>query len=109
MHEYELKPGAQPDAFERALHEAEGRGLLALPGLVDHHFLRGLKGARRGRYAAVWVYESTEAWEALWGTPMSPRPFFQYAENWRIFEGEVLAAFLKQDPDTIRFTTYQGI
>ena len=69
VHEYELRPGVEPADFERALGDAERRGLFELPGLCEQHFLRGLKGARRGAYAAVWIFESREAWEALWGPP----------------------------------------
>ena len=34
VHEYELKPGVQGADFERALHDAERRGLFDLPGLI---------------------------------------------------------------------------
>jgi hypothetical protein len=67
VHEYDLKPDVQEAAFENALHDAERRGLLELPGLTGHYFLRGLKGARRGAYTAIWIFESREAWERLWG------------------------------------------
>jgi len=109
IHEYELRPGVRPADFERTLHDAERRGLLDLPGLVAHHFLRGLKGARRGAYAAIWIFESREAWERLWGTPAAPRPASQYPENWKVWENVVLAPFLAQHPDTIRFTSYQEV
>lgn len=46
VHEYDLKPEAQDANFERAIHDAERRGLFDLPGLVGHHFLRGLKGSQ---------------------------------------------------------------
>lgn len=109
IHEYELKPDVQDAAFEGALREAERRGLFDLPGLVGHHFLRGLKGARRGAYAAIWVFESREAWERLWGPVERPKPPAEYPENWKIWENEVLAPLLRQDPDTIRFTSYTEI
>jgi hypothetical protein len=109
VHEYELRPGVQAADFERALRDAECRGLFDLPGLSEHYFLRGLKGARGSAYAAVWIFDSREAWEALWGPPDAPRPPSQYPENWRIWENEILAPFLTQDPDTIRFTSYQEI
>jgi hypothetical protein len=109
VHEYELRPGVPAVDFERALRDAECRGLFDLPGLSEHYFLRGLKGARRSAYAAVWIFDSREAWEALWGPPDAPRPPSQYPENWRIWENEILAPFLTQDPDTIRFTSYQEI
>ena len=51
IHEYTLKPDADARAFEKAISGARRRGLLYLPGLVDIHFVRGIRGARRGRYA----------------------------------------------------------
>ena len=68
IHEYDLKPGADVAAFERAVRSAERRGLFALAGLVEHYFLKGIKGARRDAYSAVWIFESREAWEKLWGS-----------------------------------------
>lgn len=109
VHEYELGPEVLEADFERALRDAERRGLLDLPGLVGHHFLKGLKGARRGAYAAIWIFESREAWERLWGPPDSPRPASEYPETWKIWENDILAPLLAQDPDTIRFTSYDEI
>ena len=48
---------------------AQARGLLQFPGLVAYHLVQGIKGERRGQYAAIWVYDSRAAWERLWGTP----------------------------------------
>src|SRR5215831_2423777 len=62
VHEYELKPGTDPERFEQTLRDAEARGLFDLPGLISHHFVKGVKGARRDAYAAIWVYESRDAW-----------------------------------------------
>jgi hypothetical protein len=109
VHEYELKPNVQGAAFERAMHDAERRGLFDLPGLTDHYFLRGLKGARRGAYTAIWIFESREVWEKLWGTVESPRPAAEYPETWKIWENAILALFLTQHPDTIRFTSYEEV
>jgi len=109
VHEYELRPGISDAAFERALEDAEQRGLFALPGLVGHHFLKGLKGARRNAYAAIWIFESRAAWEKLWGTVEAPRSPADYPGKWKVWENEVLAPLLSQDPDTIRFTSYQEV
>ena len=106
VHEYELKSGISDEAFERAFKDAERRGLFELPGLVGHHFLKGLKGARRGRYTAIWIFESRAAWEKLWGTLEAPRGPADYPAKWKVWENEVLAPLLSQDPDTIRFTSY---
>jgi hypothetical protein len=106
VHEYELRPGVQDAAFEHALGDAERRGLFDLPGLVGHHFIKGLKGARRGHYAAIWIFESRTAWERLWGPLDSPREPADYPEKWKTWENEILAPLLTRDPDTIRFTSY---
>jgi len=78
IHEYDLKPEVTSSQFERTLRDAEARGLLQRPGLVAHHFVKGSKGVRRGAYAALWIYESREAWERLWGTAEHPRPPREY-------------------------------
>jgi hypothetical protein len=70
IHEYDLRPEVNVEQFEQVLRDAEARGLLQLPGLVAHHFVKGAKGIRRGAYAALWIYESREAWENLWA-PLS--------------------------------------
>jgi hypothetical protein len=109
IHEYDLKPGSDAQQFEDLIRAAEARGLLQLPGLTAHYFVRGSKGARRGAYAAVWIYESREAWEQLWGTPEQPRSPQDYPENWKIWEEEILAPFLAQPPDAVRFTAYEEL
>ncbi len=109
VHEYTLKPGVDEAAFESAIHQAEREGLLQLPGLVGYHFIRGLRGARRDHYAAIWVYLSLDAWETLWGPvdePISPE---EYPENWKVWEGQVLAEFLDGEPDRIIYTAYEEI
>ena len=72
IHEYELKPGTNIEQFEQVLRDAEASGLLQLPGLVAHYFLKGAKGVRRGGYAAVWIYESREVRNTS-GVPLSIR------------------------------------
>lgn len=109
IHEYVLKPAVDESEFEQALRRAEQRGLLKLPGLVNHYFLKGLKGHRRSCYAAIWVFESREAWERLWGTPERPLSKRDYPGNWKIWEDEVLAPFLDRDPDGIVFTDYEEL
>jgi len=109
IHEYELKPGVDETEFEQVLQRARDSGLLQLPGLVGFHFLKGLRGVRSGAYAAIWIYESLEAWEALWGPVDQPISKEQYLENWKIWENEFLAPFLDRDPDRITYTAYQEI
>ena len=109
IHEYDLKPGVDAQEFENALRDAEARGLLQLPGLVAHHFVKGTKGVRREAYAALWVYESREAWERLWGSSQEPRRPEDYPESWKVWEEEVLAPFLEQHPDAVCFTAYEEL
>lgn len=109
MHHYDLRKGADEERFEWTLQQARQSGLLRLPGLVSLYFLKGIKGTRRGRYAAIWAYESEEAWEALWGTPGHPLSPEQYPQNWKHWEAELLAPFLERDPDQIDFTSYKVI
>lgn len=106
VHEYELKPGVQGAQFERAFQEAEVRGLFKLPGLLTCHFVKGIRGARKGKYAVLWVYESQEAWEQIWGAIDQPISKGEYPEKWSIWEDEILLNFLSQDPDRINFTSY---
>ncbi|NIR47326.1 hypothetical protein GWO43_02475 [candidate division KSB1 bacterium] len=109
IHEYILKPEADEKQFERAILEARDSGLLKLPGLTAYHFVKGLRGARKGSYTAIWIYESREAWEKVWGKPDNPPSKQDYPENWKIWEDQVLAPFLSQDPDTITFTAYEEL
>ena len=109
IHEYDLKPDADLARFEQMLGDAEARGLFRLPGLVAHHFLKGIKGARAGGYTALWIYESREAWERLWGTLERPRAPRDYPEPWKTWERELLAPFLSVHPDATRFTAYQEL
>jgi len=109
IHEYELKPQADSQQFEKALRDAEASGLLQLPGLVAHYFVKGIKGARKGVYTALWVYESLEAWERLWGSSDQPRRPEDYPRTWKVWEQEFLAPFLIQHPDAIPFTAYEQL
>ncbi len=109
IHEYNLKPEVEGEQFERAILNARERRLLRLPGLVEHYFIKGIRGLRRGKYGTIWVYESREAWEKIWGTGALPRKKRGYPGNWKIWEEEVLAPFLSQDPDKIDFTVYEEL
>ena len=109
IHEYILKPGVNEEQFEKGVLNARERGLLCLPGLVDYYLVKGIRGFRNGLYAAVWVYESKEAWESLWGPLNKPLSKSDYPQNWKVWENEVLFPFLDQDPDKIKFTSYQEL
>jgi heme-degrading monooxygenase HmoA len=107
LHEYVLQPGVDEDDFKSAVHRVQEMGLLQLPGLVDFQLVKGIKGSRRGHFAVLWIYESRDAWQRLWGPPDEPLEKENYPENWRIWEEEILAPFLEGDPDQIRYTTYE--
>ena len=109
IHEYVLKPGVDAHQFERALHIAQERGLFRLPGLAAYHFVKGIKGTRKGHYTAIWIYESRAAWEALWGSVEHPRSKHEYPENWQVWENEILSPLLTRDPDMIMFTSYEEL
>jgi hypothetical protein len=109
IHEYTLKPEVSEAQFKDAIHQAQDRHLLQLPGLEEVHFLYGIKGKRSGQLTALWIYESREAWEQLWGSPEQPRKKVDYPEIWKIWEDEILAPILDRDPDQIDYTTYEGI
>ena len=108
IHEYELKPGVTTTEFEDALQVAQDRNLFQLPGLVGHHFIKGVKGNRIGKFAAIWVYENKDVWEELWGTPDRPKVKSEYPENWQEWE-KLLKPFLVHDPDEIHFTAYEEV
>lgn len=109
IHEHTLKPEVLPQQFEEAVRLAQRRGLLRLPGLIEYRFIRGIKGSRAGQYSAIWIYESRNGWEALWGPVDRPKPKSQYPANWRAWEDEVLAPLLTQDSDTITFCSYEDL
>jgi hypothetical protein len=107
IHEYVLKPDITPEQFETSFQRAAAKGLFDLPGLVDYYFVKGLRGVRQDAYAAIWVYESLQAWERLWGTVDAPRCKEEYPEKWKVWEDKILKPLLVQDPDKIHYTAYQ--
>jgi len=109
IHEYVLKPEVDAHQFEHALCIAQERGLFHLPGLVAYHFVKGIKGMRQGHYTAIWIYESREAWEAVWGAVEYPRRKHEYPASWQVWEDDILAPLLTQAPDTITFTAYEEL
>ena len=72
IHEYILKPDVDEDQFEEAICNAQESDLLQLPGLEEYYLVRGIRGSRKGSYAAIWIYESKEAWEKLWSPLEKP-------------------------------------
>ncbi|UCH66475.1 MAG: hypothetical protein JSW63_04925 [Ignavibacterium sp.] len=109
IHEYILKPNVNEEQFESAVLNAKESGTLRLPGLVDYYLVKGIRGHRKNLYAAIWIYESKEAWAKLWGPLDKPISKAEYPENWNKWENEILAPFLVQDPDEIKFTSYQEL
>lgn len=110
VHHYELAKSADPSEFQRAVEGARERALFeGIPGLVDYHIGRGIKGERSGTFAAVWIYESRAAWEAVWGPVDDPVPKSEYPEAWLVWEDEPLDPVLAGDPDRVRYTAYESI
>ena len=109
IHEYDLKPDTDEATFARAVRDAERHGLFRLAGLVEHRFLKGIKGARRGAYTAIWIFESREAWEKLWGSLEAPYQPSEYPKTWTVWENEILMPLLTQHPNAIRFTSYEEL
>ena len=106
VHEYILKEGITGQEFEHAVQIARQRGLFELPGVTSWTFLRGVRGKRQNAYAAIWIYDNLQSWEALWGSLDQPIPKSAYPESWQIWEQEILAPLLDRPPDEIDFTAY---
>lgn len=107
VHQFELAEGIGPKSVKDAIEEAESRGLFDLVGLERHRFLYGIKGTRSGQYAALWEYESRDAWESIWGSVDDPVSKEEYPESWIEWEDELLAPLIATDPDEIQYTTYR--
>lgn len=107
VHEYVLAPGVDPEAFEAAVRAAEQRGLFDLPGLVEYRFVNKLRGSRPAHFAAIWTYESREAWARLWGGVDDPIPRDRFPDNWKVWEDELLAPLLDRDPQFIEYAAYE--
>ncbi|RMG67436.1 MAG: hypothetical protein D6715_04760 [Calditrichaeota bacterium] len=109
LHEYELKNTVEARQFEQAVREAIDRGLFLLPGLEEYRFLKGLRGSRAGKYAALWIYRNQADWEALWGPVTRPRPKSEYPAGWQVWEDEILKPLLDRAPDKINYTAYREL
>ncbi|WP_418285285.1 hypothetical protein [Halorubrum sp. DTA46] len=108
VHHYELSESATPSEFRDAVNEAVDRGLFEnVPGLVDYRIGRGIRGDRAGRFAAVWIYESREAWADVWGPADDPVTRTDYPDEWLTWEDELLDPLLSEDPDAIEYTSYE--
>lgn len=110
IHHYELAESAQPSDFRDAVEAAVRRELFAsIPGLTDYRFVRGIKGDRTGKFAAVWTYESREAWTDVWGPVDEPVPKAEYPDEWLVWEDELLEPILADDPDDVEYTSYEVV
>jgi len=107
IHEYKLKKGVSGEQFERAVEKARERELFRLPGLMQYHFLKRIRGTRKVDYTAIWIYKDLETWEKIWGKAERPITKELYPEKWKIWEDELLAPLLTQEPDHIYFAAYE--
>ena len=46
IHEYKLRGGVASQQFEAAVEDARKAELFSLPGLMEYHFLRHIRGTR---------------------------------------------------------------
>lgn len=109
IHEYLLKENVTGEQFEKAVENARSLRLFDLPGLIDHHFLKYIRGTRKIQYAAIWVYADRESWEKLWGTANNPIKKEDYPAKWKIWENEILAPLLAQDPDQMYYASFEEL
>lgn len=107
IHEYKLKPDKTAGQFEAAVEYAREQELFDLPGLIEYHFLKRIRGTKMVEYTALWIYESRAVWEKVWGTADDPISKDKYPEKWKIWEDELLTPLLTQDPDRIEFAAYE--
>lgn len=107
IHEYKLKNGKSSEQFEVAVENARQQELFSLPGLIEHYFLKRIRGTRKVEYTAIWIYENREAWEKLWGKANNPVKKEDYPEKWKIWEDEILAPLIASDPDSIDYAAYE--
>ena len=107
IHEYKLKSGISNRQFELTVKSARKQGLFDLPGLIQYHFLKRIRGTRNVDYAAIWIYKNQSLWQKLWGKPDKPVDKDCYPEKWKIWEEQLLAPLLAQDPDRIFYAAYK--
>jgi hypothetical protein len=110
VHHYKLAESAKPADFHDAVETAVSRELFEnVPGLVDYQLCHGIKGERTGEFAAIWTYESVEAWTDVWGPVDDPVPKSEYPDEWLTWEDDLLEPILADDPDEIEYTTYEVV
>jgi hypothetical protein len=109
IHEYILNENVTGMQFEKAIEYACSLGLFDLPGLIDHRFLKYIRGTRQVQYAAIWIYADRESWEKLWGPVNNPIKKEDYPGKWKIWENEILTPLLAQDPDKIYFASFEEL
>ena len=107
VHEYKLKSSISGEQFELAIRNAQEHGLFNLPGLLGYHFLKRIRGTRQTDYTSVWIYQDKDSWVKLWGEPDNPVEQENYPKKWKIWENEILAPLLTQDPDRIYYASYE--
>ncbi len=109
IHQYTLRSGIDPERFIDAVRQARTRGLFDLPGLIEYRFVRRIRGSGGSELAAIWVYESRQAWERLWGPVHQPLAPDAYPDSWKVWENELLRPLLDCDPDKITFAAYEEL
>ena len=100
LHEHELKPDVDEEAYKRDVAEAINR--LRVPGLLKAYHVQGFKGVRDQGYGVLWVFEKEETIVENFGTPENPK----WPKDWLYYENEILTKYLDRHPDTVNFTDY---
>ena len=109
IHEYVLNKNVTGEQFEKAIEHARSLDLFNLPGLIDHRFLKYIRGTRQVQYAAIWIYADRESWEKLWGPVDNPVKKQDYPGKWKTWENEILTPLLEQDPDQIYYASFEEL
>ena len=77
--------------------------------LPDFYFLKRIRGTREVAYTAIWIYKNKNFWGKIWGENNNPVPKEQYPETWKIWEDEILAPLITQEPDRIHYAAYEEL
>ena len=109
IHEYILKKRVTCEQFEKAIEKARNQELFNLPGLTAHYFLKYIRGSRKVKYAAIWIYQDRKSWEKLWGPAEKPVKKENYPVKWKIWENDILEPLLAQDPNRIYYTAFEEL
>ncbi len=105
VHEHELRNDVDSAMYEKEVGRELEKLKSSIKGLVNAYFLKGFKGKRAGRYAILWVWQSSDTIKENFGTFDNPT----WPKEWLYYENTVLAKYLTCHPDKINFSCYEII